>query len=252
MPAVGGIAARDVLVWLPPEVGRPCPVLYLHDGQNLFDATAGVPSWAADEAAAVVAADGLPVILVGVPHADMDRVHEYTPWPDPRLGAAGRGEAHLAYLTDVVVPAVEGSWPVRRDTAGRGIGGSSLGGLMSLCAAARRPDLFGFCAALSPALDAGGGAIYPEVATARRFAPRVHLDMGGDEPVLAFGREVADGDPPWVLDARRMREVLEGRGTEVRYVEDPSAPHHESAWRQRFPGALRWFAEAAWAAAGAT
>lgn len=253
LPAVGDIEARDALAWLPPAelIGeRALPVLYMFDGQNLFDATAGMPSWQVDEAALAAAHAGFPVMLAGVPHAGVDRVHEYSPWPDERLRSSGHGEAHLAYFTDVVVPSVEAAFRVRTDAAGRGIAGSSLGGLMSLLAAARRADLFGFCGALSPALDVNGGAIFTTVAGADVLAPRVYLDMGGDEPVLAFGRDVGDGDPPWLLDTRRMRNVLEGRDVEVRYVEDATAIHHETAWSVRFPAVVSWFAESAWGFVG--
>lgn len=231
-----GLAARDVLVYLPPGYAsapeKRYPVLYMHDGQNVFDAaTSYAGEWGADEAAGELAGRGLETIIVAIPNAGAARVDEYGPWATAKSGQkmGGKGNAYVDFLLDTVRPAVDGSWRTLTDTAHTGIAGSSMGGLISLYAALSRPGVFGYCAALSPSLWLAQERIFDLAARRRGSKPRIYLDMG-----------LLEGD----AHARRVRKLkdrLEKSGFDVAHLEDEHGAHSEEAWRRRFPAALEWF-----------
>src|SRR5262249_51494278 len=145
--------ARTVSVWMPPGYGldphRRFPVFYMHDGQNLFDAETafgGVP-WRADETAerAIRAGRVPPVMIVGVANTP-GRLDEYGPKSDNRARDYGR------FLVEEVKPFVDGAYRTLPEPEHSGVGGSSMGGLISLHLAQWYPDVFEKCAAMSPSL----------------------------------------------------------------------------------------------------
>lgn len=244
--------ARDLLVHLPTDAltsGRRYPVLYLHDGQNLFDAaTSFVGEWRVDETLAVLAADGVELIVVGIPHGgDERRYLEYTPYrgrgaPFPM---GGLGSAYLRWVVGTVKPAVDAAFPTRVDRAGTGIMGSSLGGLISLWAAIEHPATFGLVGSMSTAYPGGQSAILRRLRRLRAVPDRVYLDVGGQEGSFAPDPHTARRwSAGFLVDARRTRDALVGLGLREPdrfcYVEDPRAIHQESAWAARLPDALRF------------
>src|SRR5690606_34357272 len=146
---------RDVFVYLPPSYatsGRHYPVLYMQDGQNLFDddlSFAG--AWHVDETMEALAAEGIEAIVVGVSNIAEARLDEYSPFVDPRQGG-GRGDEYLAFLTATLKPLIDAQFRTRREAEWTAIAGSSMGGLISLYALLHRPDVFGAAAAMSPSL----------------------------------------------------------------------------------------------------
>ncbi len=121
-------ADRDLHAYLPPSYERSdrrFPGLYMHDGQNLFDATTSFAGeWGVDETMEELAVEGLEAIVIGIPHGE-DRVREYTPFN-------GGGDEYLAYVVDTVKPLVDSSFRTLSDREHTGIMGSSLGALISL------------------------------------------------------------------------------------------------------------------------
>ena len=244
--------ARDLLVHLPAGAmtsGRRYPVLYLHDGQNLFDAaTSFVGEWRVDETLAVLAAEGVELIVVGIPHGGDDRRYvEYTPYrgrgaPFP---IGGLGSAYLRWVVGTVKPAVDAAFPTRVDRAGTAIMGSSLGGLISLWAAIEHPATFGLVGSMSTAYPGGQSAILRRLRRLRDVPDRVYLDVGGQEGSFAPDpRTARRWSAGFLADARRTRDALMGVGLRdahrLRYVEDLAAIHQESAWAARLPDALRF------------
>ncbi|MGH7516664.1 MAG: alpha/beta hydrolase [Gemmatimonadales bacterium] len=220
---------RDVLVALPPsygEGGARYPVVYMQDGQNLFDpATSYAGDWQLADTLAVHAAAGVEAILVGIPNMGEDRKDEYGPFPDARYGG-GRGEAYARFVVGTLRPLVDRQFRTRTAPADTAIAGSSLGGLVSLYAFLAYPEIFGAVAALSPSLWFARGAIF-RWARGRRFdAGRVYLDVGGREP------------PRTARDTRRMCHLLTSKGyvpgATLAYVEDPDGGHDEASWARRF------------------
>jgi predicted alpha/beta superfamily hydrolase len=243
---------RDLLVHLPAGAltsGRIFPVLYMHDGQNLFDAaTSFVGEWQVDETLDVLAADGIELIVVGIPHGGDDRRFiEYTPYrgPGAPLPPGGLGSAYVDWIVETVKPLVDAAFPTRPERAATGIMGSSLGGLISLWAAIRHPSTFGLVGSMSTAYPKGQSAVRRRLPGLDPAPDRVYLDVGGHEG--SFGPDPRI-DRRWsagiLADARRTRDALIASGFDapdrLRYVEDPEAIHQEAAWAARLPDALRF------------
>lgn len=138
---------RDVLVHLPASYhrsGRTYPVLYMQDGQNLFDpATSYAGDWKLGKVMATVARRGLEAIVVGVPNMGPQRLAEYSPFVDPVKGG-GAGDRYLDFLVETLKPAIDQRFRSRPEPAETGIAGSSMGGLLSLYGFFRYPPVFGF------------------------------------------------------------------------------------------------------------
>ena len=224
---------RDLLVYLPPahgEGGRRFPVLYMHDGQNLFDpATSFAGEWQVDETMAAASLQGLDAIVVGVPNMREKRMNEYSPFDGAEWGP-GRGDAYLDFLAHTVKPLVDRRFRTLPDRRHTGVAGSSMGGLISLYAFFARAETFGFAAVMSPSLWLGDEAIFPVVEAAPFTPGRIYLDIGRQEGE----RHVAN--------VRRLRDLLAAKGyqegVDLRWIEDEHGHHTESAWARRFRAAL--------------
>ena len=232
---------RDVLLYLPAsyEAGtRRYPVLYMQDGQNLFDeAIAFAAEWRVDETMDALGRErGLEAIVVGVSNTGEHRLGEYSPFEDAEHGG-GRGDRYLDFLVDTLKPRVDRDFRTLTDRANTLIAGSSMGGLISLYAFFRRPDVFGGAGVMSPALWFADRSIFPFVEAAP-FAPgRLYLDVGTKEGTEA------------VANVRRMGNVLLRKGYRAQqdflYVEQVRAGHTEKAWRKRFRRAAPFLLSAA-------
>jgi predicted alpha/beta superfamily hydrolase len=234
--------ARDVLVYLPPgyerDRRRRHPVLYLQDGQNLFDgATSFVPGteWRVDESAEALIRAGAvePLIIVGIYNSGPRRTDEYTPTRDPRMKVGGKAHLYGRFLVEELKPFVDATYRTRAGVSDTGIGGSSLGGLVSLWLALGYPDVFGKLAALSPSVWWNGRMIVRQVESLRRRTrARIWLDMGTKES--RYG----------VADARALRDALVRRGWrlqhDLEYREVEGGRHDESSWAERVPDVLRY------------
>ncbi len=225
---------RDVQVYLPPSYrrsGRRYPVIYMQDGQNLFDAgTSFAGEWEVDETMERLSPEGIEAIVVAIPNAGMARADEYSPFRQPKSGG-GRGDRYLDFLVRTLKPEVDRRFRTRLERAQTGIMGSSLGGLISLYGFFRHPDVFGFAGAMSPALWFGRRAIFETIAP-RRWTGRIYLDVGTAEGRVLV-RDVR-------LMARMLRQRTDRPRLNLRVVEDKGARHHESAWAARFEHAVRF------------
>lgn len=239
----------DIYVWLPPGYrrgGRRYPVVYLHDGGNLFDARtsfAGV-TWRADEAFTWLHTQGIDAIAVGVPCSPDRRIEEYTPYlgdevlaRDPTLGPPA-GDAYVSFLTDHLKPWVDSALRTRPEREHTLTAGSSMGGVISLHAWLRRPDVFGGVGAFSTAFWVPGERHLADLerAVAAPHPPtRFYLDVGGQETPEDPARQLA-----YRTDTERVVAALQEADVPVRYTYDSAAPHVESAWAERLPSALAW------------
>jgi hypothetical protein len=128
---------RDIQVYLPPSYkasGRQYPVIYMHDGQNLFDPELSFAGeWGVDETMERLAPEGFEAIVVAIPNMAGERSHEYSPWVDPRVGG-GKGDAYLDFIVDTLKPQIDRRFRTERGRQHTGIVGSSMGGLISLYA----------------------------------------------------------------------------------------------------------------------
>jgi predicted alpha/beta superfamily hydrolase len=244
--------ARDVLVWLPPDYDtseRRYPVIYMHDGQNLFDnATSYAGEWQADETMTLLSGEGLAAIIVGLPNAGERRRIEYSPY-DYRMGlqrVRGEGDAYIRFVVETVKPLIDTHFRTRTDAAATGIAGSSMGGLISLYGFLMRPDVFGVCGAFSTAYWFGENKLLETVRERASGHGRVYLDVGTREgdTLTQFRIAARDFNTMYRDGVRDLRDLLLARGYTARqnllYVEDEGAPHNESAWARRLPDALRF------------
>ncbi|MCK6580610.1 MAG: alpha/beta hydrolase [Anaerolineae bacterium] len=221
---------RDIHILLPPsydsQPDRRYPVVYMQDGQNLFDerVSFGGHDWRVDETMQALAAEGIEALIVGVEHGGERRVAEYNPYAH---FWNGRGADYLRFLTETLKPMVDGAFRTLPDPAHTGIFGSSMGGLISLYAFFTHPQVFGMAGAMSPSLWIGGGAIYGTVTEAPVNPGRVYLDNGTRES-----------------SARRMNALLLAKGyrrdADLKYVVEHDGEHTEAAWARRLPDALRF------------
>jgi predicted alpha/beta superfamily hydrolase len=198
----------------------------MHDGQNLFDvATSFGGEWEVDQTLESASADGLEAIVVGIPNAGTERLDEYSPFVDEKHQAGGRGDAYLDFVVGTVKPLIDRDFRTLPERGCTGVAGSSMGGLISLYAFFRHPQVFGFAGIMSPALWFGQRQIYDFVRDAAYVPGRIYVDVGTRE-----GREE-------LTDVRRLRDLLieKGytKGKDFLYVVEMGGAHNEAAWARR-------------------
>jgi predicted alpha/beta superfamily hydrolase len=229
---------RDIIVYLPPgyeqERRRRYPVLYLHDGQNIFDgATSFIPGgeWRMDETAQALIQAGeiRPLIIVGIYNAGTDRIDEYTPTRDAEVKQGGRADFYGRMLVEELKPFIDAAYRTRRGPESTGLGGSSLGALVSLYLGLKYPRVFGQLAIVSPSVWWDQRMMVRGVqALGKKTRTRIWLDVGTKE-----GRQPTDA----VNNARLLRDALIAKGwrenADLKYVEDEGAEHNEKAWAER-------------------
>jgi predicted alpha/beta superfamily hydrolase len=226
---------RGVDVYLPASYGsarRRYAVVYLHDGQNLWDPTIafGGTTWQLDRAIPALADRGFEAIFVGVHNTGAARLAEYSPFPDPRHGG-GRGARYVSFLRDTLKLRIDAAYRTRKDRDSTVTIGSSMGGLISLYAFFTRPSPFGRIGVMSPSAWFGERAILEFVRGARYTRGRIYLDVGTSEGAVTLHDAR--------LLARALREKGYSRET-LRYVEAEGHQHTERDWARRLPGALEY------------
>ncbi len=217
---------------------RRLPLLILHDGQNLFEPERAFNGqhWRVGETAdALIAMRRIPpLIICGIDHAGPARIRELTPTPGPRREGGG-GAAHAGLIVNELLPLLRREYPVDRDPAQTGLGGSSLGGLATVFTALSYPRVFGALLVMSPSVWWDRRVILRRIAGRRgAFAgARIWVDVGGRE------------GPKTVRDARLLAGSLVRPSAATRaapvtleYVEDSDGEHGERSWAARLPHAL--------------
>jgi predicted alpha/beta superfamily hydrolase len=233
---------RDITIYLPPGYSDRddvrYPVLYMHDGQNLFEPErAFIPGqhWRLAEAAdeAIGSRAARPMIIAGIDNTGASRIDEYTPTNDPARHGGGKANDYGRMIIEELKPIIDAKFRTLPDASNTALGGSSLGGLATLHLGLTRPDIFGNLAVMSPSVWWHNRAILSDV---ERFAsqqrPRIWLDMGGREGVEGLN------------DARSLRDLLRSKGwrdeADFNYFEDRRADHSERAWAKRAPAVLEF------------
>jgi predicted alpha/beta superfamily hydrolase len=227
-----GALDRELYAYLPPSYAtgdHRFPVLYMHDGRNLFDEpTSHAGEWRVDETMEELSREGLEAIVVGIPHGP-ERGAEYVP--------SERGSNYIAFLVDEVKPLVDETLRTLPGRTTTGLAGSSLGGIISLYGFLTRNDVFSYAGVMSPAFW-WDESLYDFAATTPRREGRIWMDVGGDEHPDKPERSKA-----YLEGFERMSSILRAQGydeSRLRTVVEPGALHHETAWARRLPDMLRF------------
>jgi predicted alpha/beta superfamily hydrolase len=242
----GGIGGTiELLVFLPPSyhaaanAAKSYPVLYMHDGQNIFRQHAGIPAeWGLDETASDLIASGAACefIIVGIPHSGATRIAEYSP-VELVKGAGALGDSHLAWLKREVMPRVERAFRVAKGRERTAIGGASMGAVISIAACVRQSDTFGILYAES----------IPSVCDTQEW--KSLLKSWSQPPVRAFiGAGGLEGSTPEtqrsvLVNSNEIVGKLQELGMSaetLKLVIDEQAVHSEEAWAARAPTAMRF------------
>jgi predicted alpha/beta superfamily hydrolase len=238
--------SRFLRVWLPPgyddpaNAGRHYPILYLNDGQNLFEASTSFTGveWQVDETIERFVREGViaPMMVVGIDNAGKNRLREYMPHRSMQpMMLRVLGSRYPDFLLKEVMPFVAQNYRVASGPDNTGLGGSSLGALIALYTAASRPDVIGRLLVESPSLWASNRQMIRESRATERWPQRIFLATGTAEA----GRP--DQDQSMVDDVRELGAIMRRAGlddTRLRLVVEEGGTHHESAWARRFPEAL--------------
>jgi predicted alpha/beta superfamily hydrolase len=237
---------RFLRVWLPPgyenneNSARRYPVLYLNDGQNLFEPSTSFTGveWQVDETAdRLIREEQVPsMIIVGIDNAGKERFREYMPHRSMSpMMLRVQGNRYPNFLMKEVMPFVARNYRVAPGPENTGLGGSSLGALISLYTVALHPGWFGKLLIESPSLWASNRQMIKDSRPIKQWPERIFLGTGTAEA----GRE--DRDRSVVDDVRELAAILRRAGLDDRRLQlmiDEGATHHESAWARRFPDAL--------------
>jgi predicted alpha/beta superfamily hydrolase len=235
---------RSLIVYLPPTYTpkKRYPVLYMHDGQNLFDPKTGFAGQCWEMGATadrLIASKAIPpLIIVGIYNTGMERVNEYTSTPDKTIarGMGGKAALYGKFVVEEVMPFMEKNYPILRGPEHTGVGGSSLGGLISLWLGLNYPKAFGKLAVFSPSVWWNNRQVIQDV---QHFSgspqSKIWLDMGtneGNNPRLTL------------IEAQLLKETLIGQGWEDRktlqYYESVGGMHNEAAWARRVAPCLEF------------
>jgi enterochelin esterase-like enzyme len=239
---------RFLRVWLPPgydaaaNAGQRYPVLYLNDGQNLFEAATAFNGveWQVDETADRLIREGviLPLIIVGIDNTGKARIREYMPHRSLHpIMMRAHGTRYPSFLFKEVIPFISRNYRVASGPENTGLGGSSLGALIALYTAAVRPGTIGRLLLESPSLWASNRQLIRQSHGVKRWPERIYLATGTAEA----GRK--DKDQSVVDDVRELAAILRRAGLDDTYLKlviDEGATHNEAAWAHRFPEALEF------------
>ena len=263
-------APRDVTVWLPPGYdpnGPPYAVLYMHDGQNLFDPATGYGGmeWAVDETAARLISEGAipPTIVVGIWNTPA-RLREYVPakafdrlptrYMERVRGLYGGdplSDGYLRFIVRELKPFIDRHYNVSRERERTAIMGSSMGGLISLYAVTEYPEVFGSAGMVSThwplLLPPDGEELSQEdrdaVATAFEAYLRSALPRPGRH-LLYFDHGSETLDRHYAAYQARIDRLVAARGwsrgSDWISRNFPGAAHNENAWRERVDIPLRF------------
>jgi predicted alpha/beta superfamily hydrolase len=227
---------RRIWLYLPPDYAKSkkkYPVLYMHDGQNLFEnKTSYSGEWGVDEYLDSIFKKGeKEVIVVGIDNGLFKRMQEYNPWEFQNFGK-GEGDKYVDFLVKTLKPFIDKHYRTLKDKPNTFIAGSSMGGLISLYAVLKYPKVFGGAGIFSPAFWTASGIDSTVIADAKKVNTKLFFYAGGKE-----------GDS-MVPDMKRIeKEIKERSSSPIKEKIDPDAQHNEAAWRKYFPDFYEWTVE---------
>ena len=229
-------ATRKISALLPHdyyETDKRYPVLYLQDGQNLFNPAAPYGDWAIDKSMAKLAANGLKdLIIIAIDHGEEERISEYLPYYHPRFGN-GKGDFYIQFMIEKLIPYINSHYRTLTDFEHTGIGGSSMGALISLHAGLSNPGVFGKLMIFSPSLWISN-RIFNSTKTFKPLEEsKIYLYSGGKE------------SEEHLHNAKRLgsiikEKMIKGYHIDFHFSINEHGSHAEMHWREEFPNAIKW------------
>jgi predicted alpha/beta superfamily hydrolase len=240
--------SRKLRVWTPPgyadeaNKGVSYPVLYVFDGQNVFDVCTsyGHKEWRVDETLTRLIAEGkvAPMIVVGIDHMGPKRAYEWLAWPDnvqdPGSGPMA-GNRLPEFMVKDVMPAIAAKYRVKKGPENTGVAGSSYGGVASLYLGVMAPTVFGKVIGESPVLWVGNAQMLRDTVGTPSAPARTFLGYGMKEWKSPAANEASAKMLQQLAANLRAATFQPG---DVRVLIDPDASHNEDAWAKRFPEAI--------------
>ncbi|MDB5203451.1 MAG: hypothetical protein JWQ27_2860 [Ferruginibacter sp.] len=223
---------RRIWVYLPPDYQqskKSYPVIYMHDGQNLFDElTSGFGEWGIDEFLDSLNKAGKNAcIIVGIDNG-RQRLNEYNPYDNQRFGK-GEGAAYTDFIVKSLKPFIDRRFRTLKDKDNTAIAGSSMGGLISYYAALKNPEVFGKAGIFSPSFWIAPEMYLLTDSVAQNIRGKFFFYIGEQE-----GEE----------NVQKMQEMMEKLGAKssalIYSVNDAAGSHNEKAWRKWFPEFYKW------------
>ena len=222
---------RRIWIYLPPgyeNSTKKYPVLYAHDGQNLFDAaTAYGEEWKLDESLDNLLANqqNPEIIVIGIDNGEKHRMHEYSPWKHPKY-SQGEGEAYVEFIVKNLKPFIDKKYRTLSDRENTGIMGSSMGGLISFYAALKHPEVFDKAAVLSPSFWISEKVFEMAQNFESKYQPKFYFLAGGKEGIIM------------TAPLKSMYELFQEKkypDAKMVYSLIPEGEHKEWFWHQEFP-----------------
>ncbi len=224
---------RRIWAYLPADYKmskKKYPVLYMHDGQALFDAaTSSFGEWGVDECLdTLFKKGGKECIVIGIDNSPVKRLTEYNPYEFRKYGK-GEGNAYVDFLVKTLKPYIDSHLRTMKDKKNTFVAGSSMGGLISMVAVMRYPDVFGGAGIFSPAFWTAPQLTADLEKSAKKMDDRLFFYAGGSE------------SEEMVSDMQKIENILHSSSHAKLYeIIDPIQKHNEAAWRKYFPDFIQW------------
>lgn len=234
---------RKIWIYLPPgydESDKHYPVMYMHDGQNLFDSSLSFSGeWEVDETLNKLYQEkGIAMIVIGIDNGGNKRLDEYSPWKNEKYGG-GEGEAYVDFIVNDLKPYVDKNYKTIANKNQTAIMGSSMGGLISYYAALKAPDVFGKIGVFSPAFWFSNESFTYAKTNGNIKDTKMYLLAGDKE-----GEKVAiDEINQTVKGINDMVKILKQEGFTPDNITTKVVPdglHNEKMWRENFEEAVLW------------
>ncbi|TDP57374.1 alpha/beta hydrolase [Flavobacterium dankookense] len=224
---------KKIWVYLPEEYDKTTkkyPVIYMHDGQNLFDAkTSYVGEWNVDETLDSIKAK---VIVIGIEHGGDKRIEELTPFPHVKYGG-GKADEYLDFLVNTLKPHVDKTYRTKTSAKNTAIFGSSLGGLISFYASIKYPKVFGKVGCFSPAFWFNRKELNELMTKTEDYKTKIYFLCGDNE-----------GDADVIPDMENVIQWVNSKRCECKKLNKKviikGGQHNEKLWRENFKNAYLW------------
>jgi len=226
---------RRILIYLPPDYTtskKRFPVLYMHDGQNVFDhLTSFAGEWGVDETLDSISDHGGEMIVVAIDHGGSKRINEYCPYDMEKFGK-GEGDKYVDFLVKTLKPFVDKNYRTLKSKQNTFIAGSSMGGLISMYAVLKYPKLFGGAGVFSPAFWIGPEIFDDIKAKGSKVNTKIYFYCGEQE---------GENMVPYTEKAfSEMRKVSHSK---MVCIIRPDGKHSEWVWKEEFPLFYLWLRE---------